>query len=482
MTEEKKERKPQKRSDKSPKKTPMREQPPEERIKNFLEVPFGYTEKEALLEAERCLHCRRPFCVEGCPVEINIPAFISAILDKDYRRGINIIKETNVLPAICGRVCPQENQCEKACVMGRKDGWDPVGIGRLERFLADWEYANGRETPKIAEPTGKKVAVIGSGPAGLVAAADLARYGHKVTLFESLHKGGGVLVYGIPEFRLPKSIVAKELETLEHMGVEIKYDTVIGLTYTIDELFEMGYEAIFIGTGAGLPRYLGIPGENLKGVYFANEFLTRANLMEAYKFPEKADTPINVGKKVITIGAGNVAMDCARTALRLGAEKSMIVYRRSLAEAPAREEEIHHAEEEGVEFHLLTTPLAIMGDKDNNVIGLECQECELGEPDESGRCRPIPIEDACFDLECDTLIIAIGQRPNPLVPRNTPNLKTHRWGGIIVNEETLETSIPGVFAGGDIVSGAATVILAMGAGRKAAKSMHEYLMTKDKKN
>ncbi len=467
-----------KRSDKTPKKTPMREQKPLERIKNYLEVPFGYNEEEALMEAERCLHCRRPYCIEGCPVDINIPGFIEAILEKDFRTGINIIKETNILPAICGRVCPQEAQCEAACLMGKKEGWDPVGIGRLERFLADWEYEHGRETPKIAKSTGKKAAVIGSGPAGIVAAAELARFGHKVTIFEAFHKAGGVLIYGIPEFRLPKKLLSEELKTLEQMGVEIKYNKVIGLTYSIDDLFEMDYDSIFIGTGAGLPRYLGIPGESLNGVYFANEFLTRSNLMEAYKFPEGSDTPVNLGNRVITIGAGNVAMDCARTALRLGAEKSYIVYRRSIAEAPARDEEIHHAQEEGVEFHCLSSPLAIMGDENNNVTGLECQECELGEPDESGRCRPVPIEGACFDLDCDTLIIAIGQRPNPLVPRNTSGLETHRWGGVIVDEETGATSIPGVFAGGDIVTGAATVILAMGAGRTAAKAMHEYMMKK----
>jgi glutamate synthase (NADPH/NADH) small chain len=457
----------------------MKEQKPKVRIKNYLEVPFGYTEADAVLEAERCLHCRRAFCQEGCPVDINIPGFIDAILQRDFKNGIKIIKETNVLPAICGRVCPQESQCEAACLLGKKEGWDPVGIGRLERFLADWEREHGVTTPTIAMPTGKKVAVVGSGPAGLVVAADMARIGHKVTLFEAFHKAGGVLIYGIPEFRLPKKILAEEVETLELMGVEIKYNTVIGLTYSLDELFKMGYDTIFLGTGAGLPRYLGIPGESLNGVYFANEFLTRVNLMEAYKFPEGSDTPVHIGKKVITIGAGNVAMDCARTALRLGAEKSYIVYRRSINEAPARQEEIHHAQDEGVEFHCLSSPLAIMGDEDNNIIGLECQECELGEPDESGRCRPLPIDGACFDIECDTLIVAIGQRPNPLVARNTPSLETHRWGGVIVNEETGETSIPGVYAGGDIVTGAATVILAMGAGRTAAKAMHEYMINKD---
>ncbi len=478
MTENTEERRQHKRSDKTPVKTKMREQKPKDSIKNYKEVPFGYSEAEAVLEAERCLHCRRAFCQEGCPVEINIPEFIDAILRKDFKEGIKIIKETNVLPAICGRVCPQESQCEATCLLGKKEGWDPVGIGRLERFLADWEREHGVTTPEVARPTGKKVAVVGSGPAGLVVAADMARLGHKVTLFEAFHKAGGVLIYGIPEFRLPKKILADEVETLEKMGVEIKYNTVIGLTYSLEELFEMGYDTIFLGTGAGLPRYLGIPGESLNGVYFANEFLTRVNLMEAYKFPEGSDTPVNLGKKVVTIGAGNVAMDCARTALRLGAEKSYIVYRRSINEAPARQEEIHHAEAEGVEFHCLSAPLGIMGDDKNNVIGLECQQCELGEPDESGRCRPVPIDGACFDIECDTLIIAIGQRPNPLVPRNTPGLDTHRWGGVIINEETGETSIPGVYAGGDIVTGAATVILAMGAGRTAAKAMHNYMMNK----
>ncbi|MBD3189196.1 MAG: NADPH-dependent glutamate synthase [Candidatus Heimdallarchaeota archaeon] len=454
----------------------MKEQLPEERIKNFDEVPFGYTEEEAIKEAERCLDCRRPHCVKGCPVDINIPGFIEAIVNHDFEEGIRIIKETNVLPSICGRVCPQEVQCEQKCILGRRKEFEPVAIGRLERFLADWEREHGRTTPEIASPTGKKVAVVGSGPAGIVAASELARFGHEVTLFESLHKTGGVLIYGIPEFRLPKAILAEELQTLEDMGVEIITNTVIGLTYTLDDLWEMGYESIFLGTGAGLPRYLGIPGENLDGVYFANEFLTRVNLMEAYKFPHGSDTPVKIGKKVATIGAGNVAMDCARTALRLGADESYIIYRRTINEAPARQEEIHHAEEEGVIFKCLSSPLGIIGDENGKVVGIECQECELGEPDESGRCRPLPIEGACFDIEIDTLIIAIGQRPNPLVPNFTADLETESWGGVIVDPETQETSIPGVFAGGDLVTGAATVILAMGAGRDAAKSMHKYLM------
>lgn len=462
-------------------KTPIREQDPDYRIKNFNEVSFGYTEEEAIQEASRCLNCKKPACVKGCPVDIDIPGFINAIINRDFRKGIEIIKKTNILPSICGRVCPQEKQCEEKCVLGRRKNFEPVAIGKLERFLADWERENGISVPEIASQTGRKVAIIGSGPAGLTCACDLARYGHEITIFESLHKAGGVLTYGIPEFRLPKNIINDEINLLKKMGIIIKVNTVIGILLSIDDLFELGYDAIFIATGAGLPRNLNVKGTNLSGVYFANEFLTRVNLMEAYKFPEESNTPINFGKKVATIGAGNVAIDCARTALRLGAEESYIIYRRSITEAPAREEEIHHAKEEGVIFKFLLSPVEIIGDENGNVTRIKCQKHKLGEPDKSGRCEPIPIDDAYFDIDVDTINIAIGQHPNLLIPRFTKGLEIHSWGGIIVNEETGETSIPGIFAGGDIVYGSATVISAMGDGRRAAKAINNYLIKKKSK-
>jgi len=412
--------------------------------------------------------------MEGCPVEINIPAFIKKITERDFAGAISIIKEKNNLPAICGRVCPQENQCEKKCTVGKKH--EPVAIGRLERFVADWEMAHGSRSVKKAKPNGKKVAIVGSGPSGLTAAADLALMGYKVTVFEALHMPGGVLVYGIPEFRLPKSIVAREIASIVELGVEIKTNYVVGKLGSVDELLQEGYDAVYIGTGAGLPSFMNIPGENLNGVYSANEFLTRNNLMKAYRFPEYL-TPIRVGKRVAVIGGGNVAMDAARTALRLGAE-SYIVYRRSFEEMPARREEIEHAREEGVHFEILTSPVEIKGNEEGRVTSMVCQRYELGEPDESGRRSPIPIKGSEYEMQVDTVIMAIGQGPNPLIQQTTPNLKTNKRGNIVVDETTGQTSIPGVFAGGDIVTGAATVILAMGAGKRAARAIHEYIQSK----
>lgn len=459
-----------------PKKNPMPSQDAKERVHNFNEVALGYTEEMAVAEAQRCLECKKAPCRQGCPVEIDIPAFIACIKAKDFDGAIDKIKEKNNLPAICGRVCPQESQCEKYCTIGKKH--EPVAIGRLERFVADYQMAKGRKTEaKKAAPSGYKVAVIGSGPAGLTAAADLALMGHQVTVFEALHVAGGVLMYGIPEFRLPKRIVQAEIDSIRELGVEIRTNYVIGKLETVDELLESGYDAVFIGTGAGLPYFMGIPGENLLGVYSANEFLTRTNLMKAYLFPQYA-TPIKVGKRVAVIGAGNVAMDAARTALRLGAEKSYIVYRRSAAEMPARHEEIEHAKEEGVEFHLLTSPVRIYGNDQGVVTGMTCQRYELGEPDASGRRRPIAIPGSEYDMEIDTVVIAIGQGPNPLVLNTTPGLELTRWGTIAAEEATGATSRPGVFAGGDIVTGAATVILAMGAGKTAAKAIDAYLREK----
>ncbi len=453
----------------------MPEQDPKVRAKNFDEVPYGYDEKLAVLEAQRCLKCKKPTCVDGCPVEIDIPGFISLVEQGDFIGGAKKIKETNALPAVCGRVCPQEDQCEIKCVLAKKG--DPVAIGRLERFVADYERKKGEVfIPKTAPSTGKKVAVVGSGPAGLTVAGDLRLLGHDVTIFEALHKTGGVLVYGIPEFRLPKAIVEAEVEYLKKMGVKVITDHVVGKIQTVDELLEE-FDAIFIGTGAGLPLFLNIPGENLNGIYSANEYLTRSNLMKAYLFPEY-DTPIAIGKNVAVFGGGNVAMDSARTALRLGAENSYIIYRRSRTEMPARIEEAHHAEEEGVQFHLLTNPVRFIGDENGWVKEVECLKMELGEPDDSGRRRPIPIKGSEFIIEVDTAVVAIGNGPNPLVPNTTPGLDTKKWGNIIADEETGETSREGVFAGGDIVTGAATVILAMGAGKKAARAMHEYLMKK----
>lgn len=444
------------------------------RVNNFSEVALGFSEELALLEAARCLDCKKPTCMDGCPVEIDIPGFINHIKEHDYQGAVDTIKEKNNLPAICGRVCPQESQCEKHCVLSKK--FEPVAIGRLERFVADWEMQQGIKTKKDLPPaSGKKVAVVGAGPAGLTAAADLAMQGHEVVVFEALHTPGGVLVYGIPEFRLPKAIVEREIEGIKQLGVVIKNNMVVGAINTIDELLAEGFDAVFIGTGAGLPYFMEIPGENLNGVYSANEFLTRTNLMKGYKFPEYI-TPIKVGKKVAVIGAGNVAMDSARTALRLGAEESYIVYRRSEKEMPARAEEIEHAREEGVQFRLLTSPVEIKGDENGWVKRLICQKFELGEPDESGRRRPVAIPGSEYEMEMDTVIMAIGQGPNPLVPRTTPDLEINRYGNIVADEASGQTSKIGVFAGGDIVTGAATVIQAMGAGKKAAKAIHEYLV------
>ena len=455
---------------------PMPEQDPQERAHNFNEVPLGYSEETAVLEASRCIQCRNPLCVEGCPVKIDIPGFIQLIADRDFRGSIRKMKETNMLPAICGRVCPQETQCEVKCVLAKK--FKPVAIGRLERFVADWERNSGQvEVPAMAPPTHKKVAVIGAGPAGLTVAIDCARFGHHVEIFEALHKPGGVLVYGIPEFRLPKEIVNAEVEIVEKMGVRIHYNYVVGKIETVDELLER-FDAVFIGTGAGLPWFMGIPGEDLIGVYSANEYLTRSNLMRGYDFP-RFDTPTMSGGNVATIGGGNVAMDSARTALRLGAENSYLIYRRSEVEMPARIEEIHHAQEEGVDFRLLTNPVRFIGDEKGRVKQMELLKMELGEPDDSGRRRPVPIEGSNYLVDVNTVIIAIGNGPNPLIPQTTPDIETKKWGNIIADEQTLMTSKEGVFAGGDIVLGAATVILAMGQGRTAARSIDDYLRVGD---
>lgn len=458
----------------SPKRVPMREQPPEERIKNFNEVPLGYTPEEAIQEANRCLQCKDAPCVKGCPVEIDIPGFIKAIAEGDFKRAVHILKEKNSLPAICGRVCPQEDQCEKLCTLGKIG--EPVAIGRLERFAADWEAEQGDiEIPEIPPPTGKRVAVVGSGPAGLTVASDLAKMGHEVVIFEALHKPGGVLMYGIPEFRLPKRIVEREVEYVKKLGVKIITSFVVGKTKTVDELLQE-YDAVFIGTGAGLPWFMGIPGENYNGIYSANEYLTRVNLMKAYLFPEY-DTPVIRGDRVAVIGGGNVAMDAARTALRLGAKKSMIIYRRSRKEMPARIEEIKRAEEEGVEFHFLTLPVRYHADENGWVKEMECIRMRLGEPDSSGRRRPIPIEGSNFRIPVDVVVVAIGQSPNPLIPNTTPGLKVGKHGNVITDPLTGKTSRKGVFAGGDIATGAATVILAMGAARVAARAIDEYLRT-----
>jgi glutamate synthase (NADPH/NADH) small chain len=453
----------------------MPEQDPKVRAKNFKEVPFGYSPELAQLEASRCLQCKKPKCIEGCPVEIDIPAFIKLISDGDYVGAARKLKERNGLPAVCGRVCPQEDQCEKVCIVGKKD--DPVAIGRLERFAADWEREKGEvSVPEKTPSTGKKVAVVGAGPAGLTLAGDLILKGHEVTVFEALHKAGGVLIYGIPEFRLPKEIVDAEVHYLERLGVRVEVDCVIGRLETVDELLQE-YDAIFLGLGAGLPQFLNIPGENLCGIYSANEYLTRSNLMKAYLFPQY-DTPIARGKNVAVFGAGNVAMDSARTALRLGADRVRIIYRRSREEMPARIEEIHHAEEEGIEFFLLTAPIKFFGNDNGWVTGIECLRMELGEPDDSGRRRPIPIKGSEFQLECDMAVVAIGAGANPLLPTTTPGLELNKRGYIVADPEIGKTTKPGVWAGGDIVTGSATVILAMGAGRKAGNSIHEYLMNK----
>ena len=455
---------------------PMAKQDVLERIHNFYEVALGYNEEQALAEAERCLQCPKPQCVKGCPVDIDIPAFIKEIKEGKFLAASAKLKEKNSLPAICGRVCPQENQCQEFCVLGKIG--DPISIGRLERFAADYELMKGVTVPpKEKSGVMGRVAVVGSGPAGLTAAADLAKLGYDVVMFESLHSAGGVLMYGIPEFRMPKKIVQAEVDYIKKLGVEVKTDYTIGRIYTIDELFASGFDAIFVGSGAGLPRFMRIPGENLGGVYSANEFLIRVNLMRAYLFPEY-DTPIRIGKTVAVIGGGNVAMDSARSALRLGAEKVYIVYRRSKEELPARAEETENAEEEGIIFRFLTNPVKFLGDESGWVKTIECIQMELGEPDESGRRRPVPIEGSEFMMDVDTAVIAIGQTPNPLIQRTTEGLETTRWGTIVVKEETGETTKKGVYAGGDVVSGAATVISAMGAGKRAARSIHEYLMGK----
>jgi glutamate synthase (NADPH/NADH) small chain len=453
----------------------MPEQEPKVRAKNFNEVPFGYTPELAQLESSRCLQCKKPKCIEGCPVEIEIPAFIKLIQEGDFIGAARKLKERNSLPAVCGRVCPQEDQCEKVCIVGKKD--QPVAVGRLERFVADWERKKGEVfIPEKAPSTGKKVAVVGSGPAGLTLAGDLILKGHEVTIFEALHKTGGVLIYGIPEFRLPKDIVQAEVNYLEKLGVKVEVNCVIGRVETVDELLQE-YDAVFLGLGAGLPQFLNVPGENFCGIYSANEYLTRSNLMKAYLFP-KYDTPIARGKNVAVFGAGNVAMDSARTALRLGADTVRIIYRRSRDEMPARIEEVHHAEEEGVQFYLLTAPTRFLGDDNGWVTGVECLQMELGEPDESGRRRPVPIKGSEFKLECDMAVVAIGAGPNPLLPTQTPGLELNKRGYIVADLETGKTTKQGVWAGGDIVTGSATVILAMGAGRKAANSIHDYLMNK----
>ncbi|MEW6545647.1 MAG: NADPH-dependent glutamate synthase [Bacillota bacterium] len=453
-------------------KVPMPEQDPQERIRNFREVALGLTAELAREEAERCLQCKNPACEQGCPVNVRIKEFIGKLREGDLEGAYRTIWSTNILPSICGRVCPQEEQCEKYCLMGKKN--EPVAIGRLERYLGDWAREQGLRLAEKARPNGKRVAVVGSGPAGLTCASDLAQKGYEVTIFEALHVPGGVLMYGIPEFRLPKTVVQAEIDGLRDLGVEIKTDVVVGKTLTVDDLFADGYQAVFLGTGAGLPNFLDIPGENLCGVYSANEFLTRINLMKGYLFPEY-DTPVKCGRRVAVIGAGNVAMDAARCALRLGPDKVYIVYRRTWEEMPARREEIHHAKEEGIEFHLLTAPVEIRGDENGWVKGMVCQRMELGEPDASGRRRPVPIPGSEYVLDVDTVIVAIGTTPNPLVSRSTPGLNTTRWGGLIIDEETGMTSRPGVFAGGDSVTGAATVILAMGAGRRAAAGIDRYL-------
>ncbi len=460
------------------KSVPMNEQLPETRRRNFLEVPLGYTKEQAILEASRCLQCPTHPCIDGCPVHINIPAFIKEIKQGNLQEAIDIIHESNLLPAVTGRVCPQEDQCQAVCIMGKVG--DPISIGRLERYVGDWELENrkkGKFTLPRKEPLkNKNVAVVGSGPAGLSCAADLARMGYDVTIFEGFHKTGGVLTYGIPEFRLPKWIIEEEEKLFKKIGVNFQTNALIGRTLTIKELMDKGYEAVFIGVGAGLPHFMHIPGENLNGIYSANEFLTRVNLMKAYKFPEY-DTPIKVGKRVAVIGGGNVAMDSARTALRLGAEHVYLIYRRSRKEMPAREEEIVHAGEEGIEFNLLTNPVRYIGDEKGFVKQVECIKMKLGEEDASGRRRPIPIEGSEFKMDIDQAIVAIGTTPNPIVPKTTEGLKTGKHG-IIWVDENLQTSVSGVFAGGDIVTGAATVITAMGAGRKAAASIDKYIREK----
>ncbi len=451
----------------------MPEQDPKIRARNFLEVPTGYTMKMAQEEAARCLQCKKPACVSGCPVGVDIPGFIDLIAQGDMTAAIRNLWSKNALPAVCGRVCPQEVQCEGKCIVGKKG--EPVAIGNLERFCADYEREHGTgELPPKAAPTGKKVAVVGSGPSGLTVAGDLITKGHDVTIFEAFHKPGGVLVYGIPEFRLPKAIVAQEVNFLERLGVNVQCNAVVGRTVSLDELLEEGYDAVYVGVGAGLPRFMNIPGENLVGILSANEYLTRANLMKAYLYP-KVDTPIPIGKNVVVLGAGNVAMDSARTAMRLGAESVKIVYRRSREEMPARQAEIHHAEEEGIELFLLTNPTQYLGDENGRLTGMECLRMELGEPDDSGRRRPVAIKGSEFIVDCDLCIVAVGSGANPLLTSETPDMQLNKWGNVVADPRTGKTTKKAVWAGGDIVTGAATVILAMGAGRDAANSMHDYL-------
>jgi glutamate synthase (NADPH/NADH) small chain len=452
----------------------MPKQDPKVRVKNFNEVALGYTEEQAFEEATRCLQCVKPQCVDGCPVEVPIPEFIKYIKEKKYAEGIVTIKSKNALPAVCGRVCPQEEQCQVKCVLGKIG--DPVSIGRLERYLADWELDHGFQLPEKPQSTGKKVAVVGAGPAGLTAAADLIKLGHEVTMYEALHLPGGVLIYGIPEFRLPKAIVRNEVAYIQKLGVNLRVGNLVGRIHTIPELMKTGADAIFIGSGAGLPRFMGVKGENLGGIYSANEFLIRNNLMKSYVFPEY-DTPVRIGKHVVVIGGGNVAMDCARSSMRLGADVCLL-YRRSRDELPARQEEIENAEEEGLVCKFLAAPLKFNGDEKGWVKSMECIAMELGPPDESGRRRPIPIEGSEFTMETDTVIIAIGQTPNPIIQRTTDGLEVNPRRGTILVNETGKTSIDGVYAGGDVVTGAATVISAMGAGKTAAKAMHKYLMNK----
>jgi len=455
----------------------MPKQKPEVRARNFDEVALGYSEEQTLAEASRCLQCPKPQCVPGCPVEVPIPEFIKLITECKFEDAIKKVKEKNSLPAICGRVCPQEDQCQKGCVVGKAG--NPVSIGRLERFVADYELSRGVDSPALPPSTGMKVAVIGAGPAGLTCAADLARMGHEVTIYEALHIGGGVLMYGIPEFRLPKRIVQAEINYVKNLGVKLQTDVLIGRLFTIQELFAKGYVAVFIGSGAGLPQFMGILGENLGGIYSANEFLIRVNLMKSYRFPEYS-TPIRVGKHVAVIGGGNVAMDSARCALRLGAEQVCIVYRRSREEMPARQEEIENAEEEGIICKFLAAPIRFLGDEHGWVKAMECIAMELGPPDESGRRRPVPIKGSEFIMDVDTVIVAIGRTPNPIIQRTTKGLETTKWGTIVINEGTGQTSLERVYAGGDIVTGEATVISAMGAGKKAAQSIHEYLIKQNK--
>jgi glutamate synthase (NADPH/NADH) small chain len=451
----------------------MPKQSPHIRRRNFNEVAHGYTRELAVQEAQRCLQCKKPLCVDGCPVEINIPGFIRCIANEEFTGAIRVLKEKNCLPAVCGRVCPQEEQCEARCIVGKKG--EPVAIGRLERFAAEWEASREKvELPELDPSTGKKVAIVGSGPAGITVAGDLVLKGHDITMYEALHEAGGVLTYGIPEFRLPKRVVRREVEYIRRLGVNLITNFVVGKTRSLQKLLDE-FDAVFVGTGAGLPWFMNVPGESLNGVYSANEYLTRMNLMGGFRYPNSA-TPIKRHMNVATVGGGNVAMDCARTAARLGAKNSYIVYRRSRKELPARLEEVENAEEEGVIFHFLTLPVKLIGDENGWLRELECLQMELGEPDQSGRRRPIPIEGSEFRLPMDACVVAIGNSPNPIIPDTTPELETERWGNIKADQATGKTSMERVWAGGDIVTGAATVILAMGAGRVAARSMHKYLM------